>query len=154
MKKYLKSFFFAILIGTLISKVFLNQYKDYNGIAVSNNSSSVYFIQYGVYSDGNSMEENTINLQNFIYNTDSGKYYVYVGITSLDENKDKIVNYYKSLGYDTIVKEYGISNKYFLEKLKNLDEVLKNSTNRTTTASIISAILETYEEVVINGNKD
>ena len=100
------------------------------------------------------MEDNTINLHNYIYNKIDDKYYVYVGITLLDENKDKIVNHYKNLGYDTIVKEYGINNKEFLDKLKSLDEVLKNTDDVTAISSLLSKILETYEEVVINGSKN
>lgn len=152
MKKYIKSLFFALIIGLFLSKIVLSQYDDYNGIKVYNSGETFYFIQYGVFSSKESMEENTINLQNYVYNITDDKYYVYVGITL--NNKDKIVEYYKSLGYDTIIKEYGISNKDFIEKIKSLDETLKNTTDITATSSIISKGLELYEEVVINGNKN
>ena len=154
MKKYLKSLFVAIIIGLFLSNLFLKQYDSYSGIKVSSMSDMLYFIQYGVYSNINSMEENTINLQNYVYNIDDDKYYVYVGITSLDENKDKIVKYYSDLGYTTIVKTYEINNKKFLEKVKIYDEVLKDTTDITTISGIISQMLETYEEVVINGDKN
>lgn len=152
MKKYIKSLFFALIIGLFLSKLVLKQYDGYNGIKVSGLSDTVYFIQYGVYSDKNSMEDNTINLQNYVYNIDDGKYYVYVGITK--NNKEKIVDYYRSLGYDTIVKEFGISNKEFINKLDILDETLKNTNDITATSSIINQTLELYEEVVINGGKN
>ena len=152
--KYIKSLFFALIIGLFLSQFFLRQYKDYNGIKVSSNKDILYFIQYGVYSSQNSMEENTISLQNYVYTIDSNLYYVYVGITSMRENKDKIVDYYKSLGHETLIKEYTSNNKEFYNKLLTYDEVLKNTDDKTTISSIMNQILECYEEVVINGNKD
>ena len=154
MKRYIKSLIAASIIGFFLLKIFLNQYSEYNGIRVSSLSNNVYFIQYGVFSGEYSMNENTTNLQNFVYNVDSDEYYVYVGITSSLDNAKKIQDYYKSLGYETIIKEYGISNKEFIEKLKNLDKVLESTTDMTDTSSLINEILETYEEVVINGNKN
>ena len=151
-KKYIKSLFMALVIGLFLSHMFLTQYDNYNGIKVSGLSESLYFIQYGVFSSKESMEENTINLPNYVYNIDDSKYYVYVGITKY--NKEKIVDYYRSLGYDTIVKEFGISNKDFIKRLSSLDELLKNTKDITATASIINKTLELYEEVVLSGSKD
>lgn len=152
MKKYMSSLFFAIVIGLFLSNIIFKQYDSYSGIKVSSSSQILYFIQYGVYSSKDSMEENTINLQNYVYNIDQDKYYVYVGITKT--NKDKIVDYYKSLGYDTIVKEFGISSKKFVERLNVLDEALSSTNDITATSSIINQTLELYEEVVLNGSEN
>ena len=154
MKKYLFTFFIALIIGFFLCNIFLKQYNDYQGIKVSNTGEKLYFVQYGVYSNLQSLEENTINLQNYVYNEQDNLYYVYVGITRLKENADKIVNYYNSLGYDAIIKEFDITNKAFIEALYNYDEVLKNTTDDTVIASLISQVLSKYEEVVISGSKD
>ena len=53
--------------------------------------------------------------------------------------------------YETIIKEFGISNKNFLELLVNYDEVLKNTNDETAISSIINQVLVKYEEVVISG---
>lgn len=154
LKKYIKSLFISLIIGLFLSNIFLRQYNDYKGIKVSSNGNILYFIQYGVYSSQNSMEENTISIQNYVYNVDKDKYYVYVGITALEENKNKIIDYYKSKGYETIAKEYTSNNSNFQKKLLTYDEVLKSTTDETTISSIINQVLETYEEVVISGNED
>ena len=154
MKKYLLTFIIAIIIGFFLCYFFLTQYKDFKGIKVSNIGEKLYFVQYGVYSSLDSLEKNTINLQNYVYNKQDNLYYVYVGITKLKDNADKIVNYYKSIGGDAIIKEYEISNKNFIKKLENYDEVLENTTDNTVIASIISQVLSKYEEVVISGDKD
>lgn len=154
MKKYILSFLIALVIGFLLCKFFLTQYNDYTKISVSNIGDTLYFIQYGVYSSLESMEENTINLQNYVYNIDEDKYYVYIGITKESENKDKIVNYYKNLGYDVLVKEYQIKNEEFVNQLMDYDNILKETTDETAIASIINQVLIKYEEVAINGNND
>ena len=151
MKKYLFSLFIALVIGFFLCNIFLKQYDNYKGIKVSNNGEELYFVQYGVYSSLESLEENTINLQNYVYNEQEGLYYVYVGITKLKENADKIVRYYNNLGYDAIIKKFNIASKVFVESLENYDEVLKNTEDNTVIASIISQVLSKYEEVVING---
>jgi len=151
MKKYLLTFIIALVIGFFLSNFFLKQYDDFEGIKVSNKGETLYFIQYGVFSTLESLEENTISLQNYVYNKQDNLYYVYVGITKLKENAEKIVNHYKNIGNETIIKEYGISNKSFLGLLENYDTVLKNTTDETAISSIINQVLVKYEEVVISG---
>ena len=151
MKKYLLTFLFALIIGFFLSNFFLTQYKDFEGIKVSGTGEDLYFIQYGVFSSLEKLEENTISLQNYVYNKQDNLYYVYVGITKLEENAKKLVNYYKKLGIDATIKEFGITNKEFLELLVNYDEILKNTEDETAIASIINQVLIKYEEVVISG---
>ena len=151
MKKYLFTFICALIIGFFLCNLFLKQYTDFEGIKVSGIGEKLYFIQYGVFSSMESLEENTMSLQNYVYNEQDNLYYVYVGITGIEENAKKIVNHYEKLGYDTIVKQYDISNKNFINELANYDEVLKNATDGTVISSIISQVLSKYEEVVISG---
>ena len=152
MKKYLFTFISALIIGFFLCNFFLKQYNDFDGIKVSGTGEKLYFIQYGVFSSLENLEENTISLQNYVYNEEDNLYYVYVGITRLKENAEKIQNYYKELGYDVIIKEFGISNKDFIKALINYDQLLKSTNDETAIASIISQVLVKYEEVVISGS--
>ena len=151
MKKYLFTFLLAIVVGFFLSSFFINQYDNYTGIKVSGLGENLYFIQYGVFSSVDSMESETIALENYVYNINEGMYYVYVGITSIDDNANKIVDYYKNLGYETIIKKYEISNTKFLDELTNYDNILKETDDKTVIASLINQILIKYEEEVING---
>lgn len=154
MKKYMLTFLSAIIIGFFLANFFINQYDDYKGIKVNSMGEELYFIQYGVYSSMESMEENTISLQNYVYNIDENLYYVYVGITKKEENSKKIKDYYKELGYDTLIKKFDIVDENFIKILDNYDEVLNNTDDKTAIASVINQVLMKYEEVVINGNND
>ena len=151
MKKYLFTFLLALIIGFFLSNFFLRQYKDFDGIKVYGLGENLYFIQFGVFSNLESLEENTISLQNYVYNKQDDLYYVYVGITKLEENAKKLVNYYKSLGYDVIIKEFEINNKNFIELLVNYDEILKNTDDKAAISSVVNQVLMKYEEVVISG---
>ena len=152
MKKYLLTFLVALVIGFFLSEFFIRQYRDYNGIKVSNVGDSFYFIQYGVFSSEDSMEENTISLENYVYNIQDNMYYVYVGITKKKENADKIVSHYKSLGYDAIIKEYQLNHEEFSNLINNYDEVLSVTNDPIAISSVINQVLTKYEEVVINGS--
>lgn len=154
MKKYLLTFLCAIIIGFFLATFFINQYDDYEGIKVSGTGEELYFIQYGVFSSQESMEENTISLQNYVYNIDDNLYYVYVGITKKEENANKIINYYKKLGYDAIIKKFSITNEKFLNEIKNYDDVLNGTEDETAISSIINQVLIKYEEVVISGSQN
>ena len=151
MKKYLFTFLLALVIGFFLSSFFIKQYDNYTGIKVSGIGDELYFVQYGVFSSLDSMEKETIALENYVYNIDENMYYVYVGITKNSDNANKIVEYYKNLGYETLIKKYEINNEDFLEELRNYDDILLNTTDKTVIASLISQILIKYEEVVING---
>ena len=151
MKKYLFTFLIAIVCGFFLSYFFIKQYDDYTGIKVSGIGTSLYFVQYGVFSSVESMEKETIALENYVYNIKDNMYYVYVGITKNKENANKIVNHYKNLGYETIIKEYEINNSNFLNQLTNYDNLLSSTNDNTVISSLISQVLAKYEEVVISG---
>lgn len=152
MKQYIFTFVVALIIGFFLCNFFIKQYNDYNGIRVSNSGYELYFIEYGSYDTINDMEKNTINLENYIYNEYDNKYYVYIGITELEENAKKIVNHYKKLGYETSIKKFGITNKEFMNIIKNYDDLIKSIDDDTAFSSLISQMLTKYEEVVIRGS--
>ena len=153
MKKYLKTFILASIIGFFLGFICIKQYKDTSTIKVSNSVNTLYFIQYGVFSSKKNMEENTINLQNYIYNINEDLYYVYVGICKNRDNAEKISMYFNDLGYSTIIKEYSVNNKEFVKEIESLDEVLITTEDSLVIGSIVSKSLEKYESIV-NGSRN
>ena len=118
MKKYITTFIAALIIGLVIGRFILNQYT-FEGRIVSTfkTQEKAYFIQQGVYSTKEIMEENTKSLPYYIYNINDNNYYVYVGITLENKNVEKIKGYYNDLGYTTSVKEFNINNEDFITVL-------------------------------------
>ena len=100
------------------------------------------------------VEKNTINLENYIYQINNNKYYVYIGITKNDEVLNKITNYYKNLGYNINTKEFYITNNKFVSEVENLDKVLLLTDDNVVIGEVISQGLNLYEEVVINEVKN
>lgn len=150
MKKYLTTFFLALLIGLVIGRFILNQYTFEGRIVPTFKSQETgYFIQQGVYSSKESMEDSTSSLPYYIYNIEDNKYYVYVGITLNKENVDKLKGYYENLGYTTYVKEFNISNDNFLTVLKQYDSLLKESSDEEVIGTVCSQVLNKYEELVL-----
>ena len=151
MKKYILLTILAISIGFFMGKLFLEQYDNYEGIKLtSTNGEILYFIKYGEYNTADEMEKATLNLENYIYNVINNRYYVYVGITNDKDNLVKLHNYFSKMGINAITEEFLITNKEFLEVLKNYDEIIKTTDDEVVLSSICSQILSKYEEIVVN----
>lgn len=154
MKKTLFVILTALIIGFFLGSFFIKKYSGNLNLVIANSASEVYFIQYGVFSDFDSMEKNTINLENYIYKEELDKYYVYVGITKNKDNCFKMQNFYSQLGYNTIVKSYFINNSDFLKILDDYDEIISKIEDNTVLSSVMSQVLSKYEEVVIRSDKN
>lgn len=149
--KGLYPFVFCILIGGLMGKFMLEQYEtNEKEISVAFTSDKVFFIQQGVYSSKESMEENINNVAYYIYNEKDGKYYAYIGMTLKSENADKLKKYFKDIGYETYVKEFTINNSSFLEVLQQYDLMLEKTEDANTISAICSQVLAKYEELVLS----
>ena len=141
----------CITVGFFMGKLMFSQYDDKQGLKlVSNTSEKVFFIQQGVYSSKESMEENTSHLTYYIYTFDNDRYYVYVAITKNEENLNKLKEYFESLGYNIYVKEFYISNESFITVLDQYEIMLKETNDSKTIGAICSQVLSKYEELVIN----
>ena len=76
-------------------------------------------------------------------------FYVYVGITKNKDNANKIINYYKELGYDTILKEFYINNICKSKISGEADEEMKNFSLDDSDAT-----LEKNISIVYSGGDD
>ena len=155
MKKYFISILFGLLVGFFLSKNILNQYNGFTKIKpVSKNGMTAYFIKFGEYNNIKDLEKATSSLTNYIYTENDNKYSVFIGITTSEKNKDKLINYFKKLKYNVVCEEYDIANKDYIEYLTNADKLIENTTDMTVLGEVSSQILSKYEELVINGSKN
>lgn len=153
MKKYIMPIILALITGLILGRFVLNQY-EFEGkiVPVGAKSKTAYFIQQGVYSSKKSMEENVTDFPYYIYTILDDKYYVYIGITFLEDNLEKIKGYYEKMGYITYVKELSIDNQDFITVLEQYDSLLQSSDEEEIVGTVCSQVLSEYEELVLQND--
>ena len=153
MKKYVLPILMALIIGLILGRFVLNQY-EFEGkiVPVGSKSKNAFFIQQGVYSSEESMKENLSDFPYYIYSIKDDRYYVYIGITFLTENLDKIKGYYEKKGYITYVKALTINNEDFITVLEQYDSLLQSSDEEEVINTICSQVLSKYEELVLQND--
>lgn len=139
----------AILIGVFIGKYVYNGYQNETKEAFKDMNENIYLLQYGVYSSNDSMVENTKNLKNYFYYIENNKYHVIIGVTLDKDLKDKIKKA-NSIDNDIYIKKVSINNDEFIESLKQYDNLIKNTEDKTTILTAEKQILSKYEELIIN----
>jgi len=150
MKRYLFPISVSLILGILMSYFLISSYDKADSITVSKHAETVYYIQRGVYSTKENMEDNMGEFTHYIYNVEDNMYYTYIGITKSKTNAEKIKEYYKQKGYDTYIKEKITDNKNFLTVLGQYDELLSKTKENETIAVICNQVLSKYEELVKN----
>lgn len=148
MKKYLFPVTVSLIIGIGMAYFIIRQYEDMPALAVSSEAETLYYIQRGVYSDLDSMKNNMSEFTHYIYSVENNQYYAYIGITTSKENALKIQNYYKSVGYDTFLKDKITDNKDFINILRQYDELLSKTDDSESIKVICNQVLAKYEELV------
>ncbi len=148
MKKYIFPVSISLVLGIFMAYFIIRQYEDMPALAVSSEAESLYYIQKGVYFDLDSMNEGMKDFSHYIYNTENNSFYVYIGITTSKENALKIVEYYKSLGVETVISEKITDNKEFVNILRQYDELLSKTDDSESIKTICNQILVKYEELV------
>ena len=97
MKKKVLSILFAIIFGLLIGKGIINKYDNNAIVAAKTFDNEVYAILYGSYNSLKEVDENTRELDKYIYIEEGNLYYVYLALTKTKENAVKFKNTYKDL---------------------------------------------------------
>lgn len=141
----------SIIIGTYLGYMIFNQYSN-NSESIFSESIPIYFLQQGVYSSKTSMEDNTKLLSEYIYSLEDNKYRVFVGISSDKKNSEKVKSIFNKKGIDIYIKEGYISDKSFVEKLKQYDQIITSSNDEGAILELEKQILSEYE-LVVKSNK-
>ncbi len=148
MKKYLFPVSVSLILGIGMAYFIIKQYETLPALAVSSEAESLYYIQRGVYSDMDNMKENMKDFSHYIYNVEDNQYYTYIGITANKDNALKIQNYYKSIGYDTFLKEKITDDEDFINILNQYDSLLSKTDDSESIKVICNQVLAKYEELV------
>lgn len=147
MKKTILISLIFIFLGGALGFILTKNYQN-NIMGVFNENKTYYFLQEGVYSNYNIMNENTKNLTAKLINEEDGKYYVYLGITRDFENAKKIKDIYSEMGYQIYLKEIGLSDEEFLNNVEQFDLLIKNTDKKNEILTIEEVVLANYEEII------
>lgn len=136
-----------------MGKIMFDQYdnKDTKKVSTTNVSENVYFFQAGVYSNLENMKNATSSYHSYSYLKENDKYYVFLGITKNEENKEKLKKYFEELALDVYIKQITMDNAGFLENLDQYDILLKTAKTKEEIQAVNDSILAKYEELVNNG---
>lgn len=127
-------------IGLLLSYYMFMQYDVEEAM---NSVETIYLLEEGTYPSVEEMKNN-IKFTYYIYSEEVDGIHVYVAITK--DNKDKLINYYKNQNTLVTPKKITITNKTFLEALKQYDDLLKTTEETKIIENIIYQVLSKYEE--------
>lgn len=141
---FLISIVCALFLGYLCANFVFKEYQESN--TVFQNTNSVYFLQYGVYTNSDNAD---IKASKYIKVEEDGKYYIYVGMTTDIENAEKIQEYYQKKGTNLYIKQSYVSNNEFVSELSQYDILLKSTKTEEEMNSVLSTILASYEEFVL-----
>lgn len=147
MKKTFLIALVAIISGTLTAVIFNNAYQE----KIANNFSTgktYYFIQEGVYSSTDNLNENTKDISVKAIDSVKDKHYVYLGITRDNKNAQKIKKIYEKKGYQTYVKEQNISNEEFYNNVTQFDLLINSTNKESEILTIEEVVLANYEELI------
>lgn len=150
MKKFIAPILCSICIGFFMGFFLCNQYDQELSIkTVFSESKKLYFLQSGVYSSLESMKENVGGLTNYIYTEQDGKIYVYVAITTNEENVVKLKGIYEQMGYSIYSKQVEVSEKEFINFVTECDTMMNQTADAKAILKLQQEVLASYEKMVI-----
>ncbi len=128
----------AIICGFICGKFVYKTYKD--DLYGELRSSKLYLIQNGEYLTYDDMRIDN-NSNNYVYYKDNDGYKTVIGITSNEENIDKIKSLYNE---DVMILEYYVSNDKIDSKQEEYDDILYNTNDIYEVKEIVDNILNLY----------
>lgn len=143
-KKFLFSLVVAISLGTVVGKYCY----DETAAKTVFHEDDLIFLQQGVYTDKENMEENTKRIDPKVVVHEDHKYYVYVGITKKQKNAEKLKKIYEKKGYDIYEKKQSTSSEEFKNNLEQFDLLLDKAEKEEELISINEVILANYEQTL------
>lgn len=138
-----------LTLGTVCGN-FLYQ-KAPNSISVFQQDSSYYFLQEGVYTSKDVMQESIKDIPHKLVVFKDDMYYVYVGITKSEKNADKIQKIYEELGYQIHITTESLDNEEFSSNVTQFDLLVEEAESSEDVLTVEEVILANYEELIGTG---
>lgn len=125
--------------------------KAPNSISAFQENKTFYFLQEGIYSSKDIMQENVNDIMNKLIVFEDNKYYVYVGITMNMNNANKIKKIYEDMGYKIYVKTVVLDNEEFASNVAQFDLLVSESDTKDDILTVEEVVLANYEQIIGTG---
>ena len=150
MKRILVLSSIFILLGFIVGNFIFS--KRIELIRKINDNKTYYFLEEGVYSSKEMLQNNISEITEKVISKINNYYHVYIGIT---KNKDialKIKELYEERGYKINIKEKKLNNEEFSTNVSQFDILLKEVSTFDEIRTIERIILSNYEDLINNIN--
>lgn len=148
MKKLIILSIFFLTIGIILGTKIYSATTSLENVFAE--GTTYYFLQEGVYSSEEIIQENTENINVKLIDFQDDKFYVYLGITKDEKNAKKIKQIYTEKGYDIYIKEQKLLNEEFSSNVTQFDLLISNTSNSEEILTITEVVLANYEEIIKN----
>ena len=101
-------------------------FTSYKEEQVMTSDGNIYYLQYASFTKKDVMDENTKKLDNYIVKEEDGKYYVYIGVTTILENANRLKKIFENNGIYTYIKNDYLGNSEIINKIIALDKEIIN----------------------------
>ncbi len=145
-KSFIISILLTILLGAIFGKVLYNHYEEET---VMGEDSSIYLLQYGVYTTEEEANKEHEQITPSIVIKEEDKYYLYLGMSLKKSLLEKVKSYYDQENKVTYIKEEALLNSTFSNHLSQWDILLSNATTKEEVKSVCEVVLADYEETVL-----
>lgn len=150
MKKILLFSSIFILLGFYVgNSIFSKRIALINEI---NKNNTYYFLEEGVYSSPEILENNVSKITQKVISKNNNYYYVYIGITKDIDIAEKIKDLYEERGYKINIKEKKLKNEEFSNNVTQFDILLEEATTFDEVLTIEKIILSNYDDLINNPN--
>jgi len=106
-----------------------------------------YFLEEGVYSNYNNIQNN-INAYRKIIENKNNKYHVYIGITRDKKVLEKLKKIYKEDNINVSVKEINLYSQEFKNNVEQFDLLIKQTKDNSQILTIEEVVIANYQEII------
>ena len=145
MKKTMLLAVIFVVLGAVCGNYLYKKAPD--TVSVFQTNQTFYFLQEGIYSSKDIMQENVGDLMNKLAVLEDNKYYVYVGITMDQNNANKIKKIYENMGYQIYIKKMTLDNEEFASNVSQFDLLVQESDTDEDVLTVEEVVLANYEQI-------
>ena len=145
MKKIIIKGIFFVAIGFFIGQFLFGEKIEL--IKKLQKGDTYYFLEEGVYSNYNNIQNN-INAYRKIIENKNNKYHVYIGITRDKKVLEKLKKIYKEDNINVSVKEINLYSQEFKNNVEQFDLLIKQTKDNSQILTIEEVVIANYQEII------